>query len=115
MDIEKHRYAFIGSEDWSMYPMIQPGSLVMIDESQKRIVNSGWQTEFERPIYFFEHTNGYACSWCTLTDDQLMLEPHPASKRSPEVFTFPDEIEVIGQVTGIAMHLDPTRQRPSHA
>jgi len=115
MDLEQHRYAFIGSEDWSMYPMIQPGSLVMIDEMQRKIVNSGWQSEFERPIYFFEHQDGHSCSWCTTMDNQLVLQPHPASGCSPEVFRFPGEIEVLGQVTGIAMHLDPTRRRPSRA
>jgi transcriptional regulator with XRE-family HTH domain len=115
MDLQNHRYAFIGSEDWSMYPMIQPGSLVMIDDTQRKIVNSGWQSEFERPIYFFEHQNGYSCSWCTIMDNQLVLQPHPASMCNPEVYRFPGEIEVLGQVTGIAMHLDPSRRRPSRA
>ena len=115
MDLEQHRYAFIGSEDWSMYPMIQPGSLVMIDESQRKIVTGGWQSEFERPIYFFEHQDGYACSWCTVMDNKLMLQPHPASMCNPQIYRFPGEIEVIGLVTGVAMHLDPTRRRPSRA
>jgi hypothetical protein len=115
MDLQNHRYAFIGSEDWSMYPMIQPGSLVMIDDTQRKIVNSGWQSEFERPIYFFEHHNGYSCCWCTMMDNQLVLQPHPASMCNPEVYRFPGEIEVLGQVTGIAMHLDPSRRRPSRA
>jgi transcriptional regulator with XRE-family HTH domain len=115
MDLEQHRYAFIGSEDWSMYPMIQPGSLVMIDESQRKIVNSGWNNEFERPIYFFEHQNGYACCWCTIMDNQLVLQPPPASLCNPEVYRYPGEIEVIGQVTGVAMRLDPSRRRPARA
>jgi transcriptional regulator with XRE-family HTH domain len=115
LDIKNHRYAFIGSEDWTMYPLIQPGSLVLIDESLRKIVNSGWSNEFERPVYFLEHRAGFACSWCTLQDGQLVLQPHPASMSSPEVYRHPEDIEVIGQVTGIAMHLDPARRRPARA
>ena len=55
MELKSHRYAYIGSEDWSMYPLIQPGSLVVIDETRRKIVNSGWSHESERPIYFLEH------------------------------------------------------------
>ena len=115
LDLKNHRYGFIGSEDWSMYPLIPPGSLVLIDESRRKIANSGWASEFERPIYFFEHRSGYACAWCHLSDNQLVLQPHPASMCNPEVFSFPTDIDVIGQVTGVAMRLDPGRKRRTHA
>lgn len=115
LDIKNRRYAFIGSDDWSMYPLIQPGSLVMIDETLTKIVNSGWNNEFERPIYFLEHRNGFVCGWCTLTDSQIVLQPHPASMCSPEVYRYPAEIEVVGQVVGLATLLDPERRRRTHA
>lgn len=111
MDLEDHRYAFIGTEDWFMYPLLQPGSLILIDETKRSIVNEGWRNEFERPIYFIEHRNGYACAWCSMMDDRLLLQPHPASMSSPEVYIFPDEADVIGQVTGVAMRLDQKRKR----
>ncbi len=41
-----------------MFPIIPPGSLVVIDDTKRRIVNSGWNSEFERPIYFLEHREG---------------------------------------------------------
>jgi len=115
LEVQKNRYAFIGSDDWSMYPLIQPGSLVVIDESRRKIVNSGWANEFERPIYFFEHRKGYACGWCTLNENQLVIQPHPASMCHPEVYSFPDQIEVVGQVTSVAMHLDQAKRRRAHA
>jgi transcriptional regulator with XRE-family HTH domain len=110
-DLKEHRYAFIGMEDWFMYPLIQPGSLVVIDQTKRKIVNSGWTTEFERPIYFLEHRQGFRCGWCTLSGSQLVLQPHPASMCMPEVYAFPNEIEVIGQVTGVAMSLDQGKRR----
>ena len=111
LDPKNYRYAFIGSDDMSMYPLLMPGSLLLIDDSQRKIVNSGWSNEFERPIYFFEHRNGYACSWCTLMDKTLMLQPHPGSMCSPELFRYPEEIDLIGQVTGVAMRLDQGKKR----
>ncbi|HWB99717.1 MAG TPA: helix-turn-helix transcriptional regulator [Bryobacteraceae bacterium] len=111
MDLKNHRYAFIGSEDWSMYPLIQPGALVLIDENRRKVVNAGWSNEFERPIYFFEHRKGYVCSWCTLNDNQMVLQPHPASMCYPEVYAYPEDIDVIGQVAGVAMLLDQAKRR----
>jgi len=106
MDLRSRRYGLIGSDDWSMFPIIPPGSLVVIDDT-RRIRSSGWRTEFERPIYFFEHRDGYACSWCNLRGNRLILQPHPASSCEPESYEYPSEIEVIGQVTQVAMSLEP--------
>jgi transcriptional regulator with XRE-family HTH domain len=111
LDLKDHRYGFVGTDDWRMYPILQPGSLVLIDETKRKIGEAGWSNDFERPIYFFEHRTGYACCWCNLTDDRLLLQPHPASLCNPEIFAYPDEIEVLGQVTGVAMRLDLAKRR----
>jgi hypothetical protein len=111
LDLKNHRYGLVGTEDWSMYPLLQPGCFVMIDETHRKIVTSGWAHEFERPIYFFEHRKGYACCWCNLTENHLVLQPHPASMCNPEIYSYPDEIDVIGQVTGLAMRLDQGKRR----
>ncbi len=110
LDVQNHRYAFIGSEDWTMYPLIPPGSFIMIDESRRKIVNTGWTNEFERPIYFLEHRQGYVCGWCSLNENQLVVQPHPASMCSPQVWIHPEQIEVVGQVSGLAMPLDRRRR-----
>ncbi len=115
LDLKAHRYAYVGSEDWSMYPLIQPASLVLIDESKRRIVMTGWSNEFERPIYFFEHRDGFACGWCHLEENRLVLQPHPASMCSPRIYKYPEEIDVIGQVVGVAMRYDPARRRRTAA
>lgn len=109
--LKEHRYAFVGTEDFFMYPLLQPGTFLMIDETQRRVANSGWTNEFERPIYLFEHRQGYVCAWCNLNENRLILQPHPASECSPQVYTYPDEIDIIGQVTGVAMRLDQGRRR----
>ncbi|HEX8985325.1 MAG TPA: helix-turn-helix transcriptional regulator [Bryobacteraceae bacterium] len=111
LDLKNHRYGFLGMEDWTMYPLLQPGSLVVIDETRRKVSDTGWVNEFDRPIYFFEHRNGYACGWCNLAGNHLILQPHPASLCNVEMFQYPDEIDVIGQVTGVAMRLDQGKRR----
>jgi hypothetical protein len=111
LDLKEHRYAFIGTDDWFMYPIVQPGSFLLIDETRRKIVNSGWTGEFDRPIYFLERRHGYAFGWCNLENGKLIRQPHPSSGCLPEIYSYPEEIEVIGQVTGIAMRLDQGRRR----
>lgn len=110
IDLRHHRYAFIGLADWSMYPLLAPGSLVVIDERRRKIANEGWTSEHERPIYFLEHRDCYVCGWCALADGRLLVQPHPASLQPPRTFDL-REIDIIGQVTGVAMTLGSGRAR----
>lgn len=115
VDLRNHRYAFIGTEDWSMYPILHPGSLVLIDDTLRKIADSGWANEFERPIYLLEHRDGWLCGWCSVNANQLIVHAHPASQTPPRVFALPDEVDVIGQVTGVAMRLNLARRRRTRA
>jgi transcriptional regulator with XRE-family HTH domain len=110
LDMRRHRYGLIGLEDWSMYPVLHPGSLVLIDDRRRRVANSGWSSEIDRPIYFLEHRDGYRCGWCSTADGKLTLQAHPASQQKPEVFAA-GTIDVLGQVTGVAMLLEGRRRR----
>lgn len=102
-------YGYIGSQDLTMYPLLTPGSFVQVDESKDKVVEGGWRSEYERPIYFVETRNGYTCCWCTLTRDDLILQPHPLSPVAARALRFPQEAEIIGQVVGVAMRLGEWR------
>jgi transcriptional regulator with XRE-family HTH domain len=115
LDLRHHRYGLIGLEDWSMYPVLHPGSLVLIDDHRRKIVVSGWTNEYDRPIYFLEHRDGYCCGWCDLEDSRLILQTHPASHQKPRVFAFPSEIEVVGRVVGVAMALASGTRRTARS
>ncbi|MBI4877287.1 MAG: hypothetical protein HY822_21885 [Acidobacteria bacterium] len=115
VDLRNHRYAFIGTEDWSMYPILHPGSLVLIDETRRKIAETGWTSEFERPIYLLETREEWLCGWCSQSNDQLVVHPHPASECAPRAFAYPREVDVIGQVTGVATRLGLARRRRTRA
>ena len=101
-DPRPYRYGLIGLEDWSLFPIIRPGSLVMIDERRCRVARNGWSNEYDRPIYFLEHRGGFVCGWCTLEGDRLVVQPHPASESQPVIFRYPEEVDVLGQICGVA-------------
>jgi transcriptional regulator with XRE-family HTH domain len=113
IDLKQYRYGFIGLEDWSMYPILHPGALVAIDQNRRKISAGGWTNELDRPIYFLEHRSGYLCGWCTPMGDQLLIQPHPASSQPPVLCEFHAEIDVIGQVMGVAMPLESHKRRSS--
>jgi len=102
-------YGYIGSEDWTMYPILPPGSFVQVDESRNKVADGGWRSEYERPIYFVETRAGHICCWCTLTKEEIILQPHPLSPVPPRVLRYPQDAEVIGQVVGVAIKLGDWR------
>jgi transcriptional regulator with XRE-family HTH domain len=103
---ESHIYAFVGTEDFTMYPLVMPASFLQVDVRQTEIMREGWRNEYERPIYFLETRNEFICSWCNITEGgHLVIQPHPMSPVLPRIFRYPQDAEVIGQVVGVAMQL----------
>jgi len=102
-------YGYIGSEDLTMYPLLPPGTFVQVDESKNKVLDGGWRSEYERPIYFVETRSGHTCCWCTVTREELILQPHSLSPVPARVLRYPQEADVIGQVVGVAMRLGEWR------
>ena len=109
-----HTYGFVGLSDRTMFPLLRPGSLVMIDPERQRIQPSGWKNEYERPIYFLELRQGYRCAWCQVDGSRLTLIPHPISGLPVQSFSLASEVDVLGQVVGVAMRLtSPSQGNPT--
>jgi len=109
----KYTYGYIGSEDFTMYPVLLPGSFIQVDESANTVVEGTWRSEYERPIYFVEMRDGYTACWCSLKGDYIILQPHPLSPVPVRMLKQSQEVEVLGQVVGIAMRLDGWRTAAS--
>jgi transcriptional regulator with XRE-family HTH domain len=101
-------YGYVGLHDKRMHPLLRPGSLVLVDPNLRQIQTSGWTNEFERPVYFLELHREFRCCWCQKENGKLILVPHPLSSCSPEIYSHPEEAEVVGQVVGVAMRLGPS-------
>jgi transcriptional regulator with XRE-family HTH domain len=112
LDIRHNQYGYIGLQDFTLYPLLRPGSFVQIDPRVRKIQPMRWRTEFDRPVYFMELRDGYACSWCDLQDGHLLLLPHPLSPCSVRRLNYGADVEIIGQVTGVAMKLTDSSDLP---
>lgn len=110
--LRKYLYGFIGMDDYTLYPMIRPGAFVQIDDKETRIQADPGENEFERPIYFFQLRDGYACGWCRLDGKILNIIPHSLSRVQSRQFAYPDDIDVVGLVVAVAM---PLRRRSGRA
>lgn len=114
LDAKHSHYGYIGLQDYTLFPLVRPGSFVQIDQKLKKIRTSKWRSEFERPIYFVELRDGYACSWCELQGNRLLLVPHPLSPCSIRQCLYGTDAEIVGQVTGVAMRIVELEDWPSH-
>ena len=104
LDIRRAQYGYIGLQDLTMYPLLRPGSFVLIDPESRDIHSRRWRTEYDRPIYFLELRDSYACGWLEMSNEELLLIPHPLSGRPHRRF-LPHDAELIGQVTAVAMRI----------
>lgn len=106
-------YGYVGLKDFTLHPMIRPGTFVQIDVNQRKIFTGPARTIEDRPVYFVELRNGYACSWCEVRDGRLLLVPHPMSPAKTRQLVYPGEADIVGRVTAVAMRIAETSPQPS--
>jgi len=99
-------YGYVGTEDYSLYPLILPGAFVQIDPRLTEIESGPWASDLERPVYFLETHETYLCGWCSvLNSREIQVQPHPLSGLAARNYKRPSEIEVVGRVVGMATKL----------
>lgn len=101
----QYRYGYVGLSDRRMVPLLRPGSTVLIDTTLRRIEDTEWSNEYDRPMYFVELRNGYRCGWFQKEKSRLIMQPHTLSRCAPEAWRTPEDAEVVGQVVGVVTYL----------
>ncbi|OLE11195.1 MAG: hypothetical protein AUG89_10280 [Acidobacteria bacterium 13_1_20CM_4_56_7] len=105
-------YGYVGTHDFTMYPILPPGSFIQVDESRNRVLEGSWRSEYERPIYFVETRDGHTCCWCSMRREEIILQPHPLSPvavRNPDVLLEVNPRSAPAIVRHTSPH--PSRQR----
>ena len=110
LDLRNGVYGFVGLSDRTMFPIIRPGSIVQIDQNQRKVLQTKWEDENDRPIYFVELRGEFICSWCEMGDGYLSAVPHPKSKCQVRRFAYPREADIVGRVIGVTMRLVEAEQ-----
>ena len=106
----QYTYGYIGGEDFTMYPILLPGSFIQVDKSKNTVEEKPWRSDYERPIYLVWTRQGLVACWCTVKSGEIVLTPHPLSSVAPRTLRYPQEAEVIGQVVGAAVRLGGWRR-----
>jgi len=104
MDLKNGLYGYVGTKDFTLFPLIRPGSFVQIDPRQTKIANT-WQNDYDRPIYFVELRDGYMCSWCELDERRLFLIPTAQSGARMRQVRYPGDADIVGRVTAVSMRI----------
>ena len=105
LNLRESLWGFVGLDDYTMYPLLRPGSLVQIEPCSRVAPRATFRSEFERPIYFIELRDGYVCSWCEFQPGRVLCIPHPLSPVPIRSFACPQQAEIVGQVTAVAARL----------
>jgi len=94
----------VGKDDLFLYPLVLPGSLLVIDPAQREVEAYQQGSYWTRPIYFLELTNEYLFGYCErLSSDRLLLTPHADSPARAREIEVSDELTIIGRVVSIAI------------
>jgi hypothetical protein len=98
-------YGYVGADDWTMWPLVMPGSFIQVDRSRSRVQSGPWISEHVRPIYFVELRDEFVCCWCDLKETTLALISHPLSPVPIRQVRHRHDALIIGKVVGIAQQL----------
>jgi transcriptional regulator with XRE-family HTH domain len=110
LNLRSLHYGMIGLSDYTLYPLLRPGSFVQIDKSQRKIASCPASNEYDRPIWFVELHQGYVCGWCEMHQGRLVVAPHPLSPCRIRIFDYPGEAEIVGRVVAVAARLAPAHE-----
>jgi transcriptional regulator with XRE-family HTH domain len=118
LDVRRALYGFIGLGDYTMYPLLHPGSFVQIEEQKAPATVTDVPRDLHpwaRPIWFLELHDGFRCSWCEFKEGRIVSVPHPNSPCSTREYVYPREAEIVGRVTAVAARLVNHAAGPSTA
>jgi transcriptional regulator with XRE-family HTH domain len=99
-----YRRGIIGNDDLALFPLMKPGTIVLINIHKRKIAHRReWTGEYDRPIYFLETSERFVCAWCSLDRSKtiLSLDPHYSSPVMSENWKYRTEVSVVGQVAAV--------------
>ena len=99
-DWERGPLVLIGLNDYMMWPLLPPGTLLQLNPKTRTIAAGAWP-EFERPVYLIEYKGKFYCCHAQRKGQTLLLISHAESPSRPTVTIPFKEAKVRGQLTPI--------------
>ena len=102
-------YGYVGSEDFTMYPLLPPGTFLQVDEARNKIEQANVAFRTGASHLFRGNPRRLYLLLVQSERRDIVLHSHPLSPVPVRVLRHPQEAEVIGQVVGIALKLGEWR------
>lgn len=109
-DRKRYVRAIVGQLDLCLFPLILPGSLLVVDRNNKTLAKDGeYDNELERPIFLIQTHDGYSCCWCDPMENGEMLKviQHPLGILQDKSLVHPlkigQQVEIVGEVAFYGM------------
>ena len=100
VDWRRGPFVIVGESDRMMWPLLPPGSLLRLDQTQRSVADGQWG-EFERPIYLIEWKGRFRCCHAQRRANMLRLIPHLESPERTSTSVPYKDVKVHGQLTPI--------------
>ncbi len=107
IDWDRGPLVLVGLNDYMMWPLLPPGSLLQLNQKLHTIDEGTWP-EFKRPVYLIEYDGEFHCCYAQRKGETLLLISHAESPAPPITRIPAREAKVRGQLTPIFRPL-PTR------
>jgi hypothetical protein len=121
IDWEQGPLVLLGLEDYMMWPLLPPGTLLQLDPKVRSVAEGSW-SEFDRPIYLIEYKGRFYCCHALRKGQTMRMISH-AESPSPIAISVPyKDAKVRGRVrpifrplatrgsaAGRSSHIKPTR------
>ena len=113
-DWERGPLVLIGLNDYMMWPLLPPGTLLQLNPKARTIAAGAWP-EFERPVYLIEYKGKFYCCHAQRKGQIIILISHAESPSRPTVTIPFKEAKVRGQLTPIFRPLATRRSAAGRA
>ena len=102
LDVDWRRgpLVLIGQADRMMWPLLPPGTLLQLDQSERTVLEGQWG-EFERPVYLIEYKGRFHCCHAQRRGETLRMISHLESPERPSISVPHKEAKVRGRLTAI--------------
>ena len=95
---ERGPFVLIGLQDYMMWPLLPPGSLLQLDSTMHAIDEGRW-SEFDRPIYLIECNARFYCCYAQKKGRTVLLISHPESPTGTIIRVPARDANVRGRLT----------------
>jgi hypothetical protein len=94
-------YVVVGEEDANAFPLVPPGSRLLVNKLLNKVLPAGNLSFYERELFYVLTPHGFTCVYAEVVSrEKIVLIPHPESGNFREEFKR-DEVTIIGQVVGV--------------